>query len=103
MTAPVITLDAVNWASRFVEYVTEQALFLANAYSYENPFDEKCRKALRYISENGGKYKRGALIKRMHESSEVFGKIIETLIENGSIIAELAQGAVKRGCTYHLA
>ena len=36
VTAPVITLDAVNWASRFVEYVTEQALFLANAYSYEN-------------------------------------------------------------------
>ena len=103
VTDPVITLDAVNWASRFVEYVTEQALFLANAYSYENPFDEKCRKALRYISENGGKYKHGALLKRMHESSEVFGKIIETLIENGSIIAELAQGAVKRGCTYHLA
>ena len=54
VTAPVITLAAVNWASRFVEYVTEQALFLANAYSYENPFDEKCRKALRCISENGG-------------------------------------------------
>ena len=53
VTSPVITLDAVNWASRFVEYVTEQACFLANAYSYENPFDEKCRKALRCISENG--------------------------------------------------
>ena len=26
VTNPVITLDAVNWASRFEEYVTEQAL-----------------------------------------------------------------------------
>ena len=103
VTNPVITLDAVNWASRFVEYVTEQALFLANAYSYENPFDEKCRKALRYISENGGKYKHGALLKRMHESSEIFGKIIETLIENGSIIAEFTKNASKTACVYRLA
>ena len=103
VTSPVITLDAVNWASRFVEYVTEQALFLANAYSYENPFDEKCRKALRYISENGGKYKHGALLKRMHESSEVFGKIIETLIENGSIVADFAKSISKTACIYHLA
>ena len=85
---PVISADAVKWASRFVEYQINKTLFLTNAYSFENPFDEKCQKALRYIREAGGMYTHSALLKRMHESREVFRQIIETLKENGSIIAD---------------
>lgn len=102
VTNPIITLDAVNWASSFVTYATEQALFMANAYSYENSFDEKCHKAIRYIREHGGKYQHGALLKRMHESAEVFGKIIDTLIENGSIVAETVRNSSKSACIYRL-
>ncbi len=85
---PVISVNGVRWASQLVEYQINKTLFLTNSYTFENPFDEKCQKALRYIREAGGVYTHSALLKRMHESREVFRQIIDTLKENGSIIAE---------------
>ena len=35
--------------------------------TFENPFDEKCQKALRYIREAGGTYTHSTLLKRMQE------------------------------------
>ena len=85
---PVISVNGVKWASQLVEYQINKTLFLTNSYTFENPFDEKCQKALRYIREAGGVYTHSALLKRMHESREVFRQIIDTLKENGSIVAE---------------
>ena len=84
---PVISVDAVKWASQFVEYQINKTLFLTNSYTFENPFDEKCQKALRYIREAGGTSTHSALLKRMHESKDMFRQIIATLQENGSIVA----------------
>ena len=101
--SPIIDADAVRWASRFVEFLTEQTLFLTHSYSYENPFDEKCQKALRYIREAGGEYRHGALLKRMHESADVFHKIIDTLKENESIKVEVDPAATtKNALVYRL-
>ena len=100
--SPVIDADAVRWASRFVEFLTEQTLFLTHSYSYENPFDEKCQKALRYIREAGGEYRHGTLLKRMHESADVFRKIIDTLKENGSIIESTEMTDTKSSRVYCL-
>jgi cytosine/adenosine deaminase-related metal-dependent hydrolase len=86
---PIISVDAVKWASAFVEYVTDQMLFMVDNYSYENVFDEKCRKAVRYIREAGGRVAHGVLLKRMHEPKEVFKQIIETMEENGTITHEI--------------
>lgn len=86
---PVITVPGVKWAAAFVEHVTDQMLFMVDAYSFENTFDEKCRKAVRYIREARGRVAHGVLLKRMHESKEVFKQIIETLEENGTITHEL--------------
>ena len=98
---PVISADAVKWASRFVEYQINKTLFLTNAYSFENPFDEKCQKALRYIREAGGMYTHSTLLKRMHESREVFRQIIETLKDNGSITEDQADTGGKRPLVYY--
>ena len=100
--SPVIDLNAVLWASRFVEFLTEQTLFLTHSYSYENPFDEKCQKALRYIREAGGEYRHGALLKRLHESADVFRKIIDTLKENGSIVEIAEKTGNKSSRVYRL-
>ena len=86
---PVISVAGVRWAAAFVEHVTDQMLFMVDAYSFENTFDEKCRKAVRYIREARGRVAHGVLLKRMHESKEVFKQIIETLEENGTISHEL--------------
>jgi hypothetical protein len=83
---PIIDLECVEWAYKFVEFLTKQMLFLASTYSFENDFDEKCQKALRYMRESRGEYGHSALLKRMHESKELFEKIIDTLVENGSVI-----------------
>ncbi len=82
---PIIDLECVEWANRFVEFLTKQMLFLASTYSFENEFDEKCQKILRYLRESNGPCRRSALLKRSHESKELFEKIMETLVENGSV------------------
>ena len=98
---PVISVDAVKWASQFVEYQINKTLFLTNSYTFENPFDEKCQKALRYIREAGGTYTHSTLLKRMHESREVFRQIIETLKDNGSITEDQADTGGKRPLVYY--
>lgn len=102
-TSPVIDADAVSWAQQFVDFLTEQTLFLVNAYSYENPFDEKCQKALRYIREADGEYSHGKLLKRMHESKDMFGLIMTTLIENGTVVVDYKQTNTKSSKVYRLA
>ena len=72
---PVISVDAVKWASAFVEFVTDQMLWMVDNYSYESLFDEKCRKAVRYIRQAGGKMKHSDLLKQMHASKEEFKQI----------------------------
>ena len=100
---PVITEDGVAWAEEFVRFLTEQALFMAQRYSYENPFDEKCQKAVRYLTEAGGEYDHGALLKRMHESKETFQQIMDTLVESGSVVAEWHPTGGRTRKTYRLA
>ncbi|MGI6356750.1 MAG: bifunctional DNA primase/polymerase [Lentisphaeria bacterium] len=100
---PVITEEGVAWAEEFVRFLTEQALFMAQRYSYENPFDEKCQKAVRYLTEAGGEYDHGALLKRMHESKETFQQIMDTLVESGSVVAEWHPTGGRTRKTYRLA
>jgi hypothetical protein len=100
---PVITEEGVAWAEEFVRFLTEQALFMAQRYSYENPFDEKCQKAVRYLTEAGGECDHGALLKRMHESKETFQQIMDTLVESGSVLAEWHPTGGRTRKTYRLA
>lgn len=93
---PVITVEAVEWADAFVDFVTRQALFQMSSYSYENPFDEKCQKILRYIRAGGGSYGHAELLHRSHESKDMFEQIIETLTDSGIIASELVDTGGKR-------
>ena len=93
---PVITVEAVEWADAFVDFTTRQSLFQMSSYSYENPFDEKCQKIVRYIRAGGGSYGHAELLHRSHESKELFEKIIETLVDNGTIVSGLADTGGKR-------
>ena len=93
---PVVTADAVRWAEEFVDFTTRQSLFLVSSYSYENPFDEKKLKILRYIREHGGEYAHAGLLKRSHESKEMFGKLIDTLVDADEITFEMRDTGGKR-------
>ena len=99
---PLVTEESVAWAGEFTTFVTEQALFMAQRYSYENPFDEKCQKIVRYLTEAGGTYDHGALLKRSHESKETFQQIMDTLAESGSVTTEVGSSGGRARKVYRL-
>ena len=99
---PLVTLKGVGWAEEFVEHLTKQMLFMVDSYSYENIFDEKCQKIIRYLRSAGGKMGRGELLKRSHEPLDVFMKIIATLEENGTLTHSVEGEGNKRTQLYHL-
>ncbi len=83
--SPVISEKSVKWAWKFVDHLTRRMLYMADAYVYENVFDEKCQKALRYLRLAGGILSHSKLLHSIHESSDTLKKIIETLVEKQSI------------------
>jgi len=100
---PEISVGAVKWAAAFVEHITDQMLAMVDAYSFENQFDEKCRKAVRYIRQARGKIKHSDLLRSMHESREVFKQIMDTLIDNGTVTSDFVPTAGKTAQYYRLA
>ena len=86
---PVIFENAVKRGLLLWNMLLTKCFRWSIAYSYENLFDEKCCKAVRYIREAGGRVAHGVLLKRMHEPKEVFKQIIETMEENGTITHEI--------------
>lgn len=99
---PVITLKSVKWAWSFVEHLTRRMLFMADSYLYENVFDEKCKKVIRLLNTAGGRMKHGELLKKSHESLDIFKKIIETLMENGTITFDMESSRTKTAKVYVL-
>lgn len=100
--SPVITEKSVEWAWRFVDHLTRRMLFMAANYVYENVFDEKCQKVTRLLDAAGGRMRHSALLKKSHESLDVFKKVIETLMENGTISYEIDSGKTKPSKVYVL-
>lgn len=99
---PFISVAGVRWAVSFVDFLTEQMLYMVDAYSFENPFDEKSRKVLRYIVEAEKPIAHAVLLRKSHESAETLKQIIETLMENGSISLSIVGEGVKATRFYAL-
>ena len=99
---PLITEKSVKWAWKFVDHLTQRMLYMADAYVYENVFDEKCQRVLRFLDEAGGAMGHSALLRKSRESLDVFKKIIDTLRENGSIDIEIDKRKTKPAKVYQL-
>ena len=99
---PKITKDSVKWAWKFVDHLTRRMLFMAHSYIYENVFEEKCRKVIRALDEAGGSMGHSALLRKSHESNDVFKKVIETLYEAGNIDIDIDRGKTKPSKIYRL-
>jgi hypothetical protein len=99
---PFISITGIRWAASFVDFLTAQMLYMVDAYSFENPFDEKSRKVLRYIVEAEKPIAHAVLLKKSHESAETLKQVIETLIENGSITLSIAGEGAKATRFYAL-
>jgi hypothetical protein len=82
---PLITEKSVDWAFHFVEHLTKRMLFMADSYVYENVFDEKCQKVIRYLRQAGGTLQHSKLLNKTHESADILKKVIETLAEKQAV------------------
>ena len=85
-----------------MEHITDQMLNMVDEYSFENQFDEKCRKAVRYLRQAGGRMKHSQLLRNMHESKEVFKQIMDTLQENGTVTTDFIPTEGKTAKYYRL-
>ena len=74
----------------------------AHSYIYENVFEEKCRKVIRALDDAGGSMGHSALLRKSHESNDVFKKVIETLYEAGNIEIDIDRGKTKPSKIYRL-
>jgi hypothetical protein len=99
---PVITEKSVKWAWKFIDHLTRRMLYMADAYVYENVFDEKCQRVIRSLRDAGGISQHSKLLKRSKESLEVFKKIIETLKANGTIDSFIEQTKTRSAVCYRL-
>jgi hypothetical protein len=101
-TNPVISMEALGWAEAFVDHLTRQMLFMVSAYSFENQFDEICQNLVAIIRKRKGNVRHWKLLKDSRLSSEMFEKVIATLVDNRTIEAFDGPSKTKKGRFYRL-
>jgi len=101
-TQPEISVDAVRWASAFVEHQIQRMLYMANQYVSTNDFDAECKKALRYLirSKHSGKedwypMPDWRLRRHMATSPSTYDNIIEALTKQKRILFQTIEGSTK--------
>ena len=85
---PVITIDGVNWAWRFIEHMTRRMLFMASMFVADTDFDEQAMKVIRLVRQKRGRISHGKLLRNSHLDKDAFKRVVETLIESGTLRKE---------------
>jgi hypothetical protein len=84
--APLIGVEAVEWATEFMGYQVERMIHQAGSHVAENPFHDKMLKVKRIIGEaENQRMTRTELIRRMRIEKKVLDSIVETMHESGII------------------
>ena len=85
---PVITIDGVNWAWRFIEHMTRRMLFMASMFVADTDFDAQAKKVIRLVRQKRGRISHGKLLRNSHLDKDAFKRVVETLIESGTLHKE---------------
>ncbi len=100
---PIITADAANWASHFVDHQTRRMLYMAVGHVAENEFHAECLKALRKLREAPDKtLPHSTLLKRMKMDAKKFRELTGTLIESRQVVKEEVSTQGRTGLVYRL-
>ena len=84
----VITIDGVNWAWRFIEHMTRRMLFMASMFVADTDFDAQAMKVIRLVRQKRGRISHGKLLRNSHLDKDAFKRVVETLIESGTLRKE---------------
>lgn len=85
---PVITIDGVNWAWRFIEHMTRRMLFMASMFVADTDFDAQAMKLVRLVRQKHGRISHGKLLRNSHLDKDAFKRVVETLVESGTLRKE---------------
>lgn len=88
---PVITIDGVNWAWRFIEHMTRRMLFMASMFVADTDFDAQAMKVIRLVRQKRGRISHGKLLRNSHLDKDAFKRVVETLIESGTLRKEFGE------------
>jgi hypothetical protein len=101
-TQPVISVDAVRWASAFVEHQVQRMLYMAYQYVSTNEFDAVCKKALRYLRrcQESGKQRLyptpdWRLRRQLATSPNMYDSVLEALRKQKRILFQTVEGSTK--------
>ena len=101
--SPVITIDAVRWATEFAMHQTRRQLFLAGVHVADNPFHAECLKLLKILRERPGKtMARRELMRAMRCKAADFDQVIGTLTQWGEIDMVSIPSATKPATGYQI-
>ena len=83
---PMITLEAVEWASTFMKVQCTRMLWMATQHVSDNPFHASCLRAMKKIREaKDGQIDHSVLLKRMKTDSKTLSAITQTLVQQGDL------------------
>ena len=89
VSAPVITVEAVDWAYRLVFHATRRMLFQAGLYVYDTEFDRQVKNVRQKIlSKGNGRLSYRALLRSIHMHKDEVMRIIDTMTARGEIETE---------------
>jgi hypothetical protein len=88
---PLMDVDAVDWAWRFVDHMTRRMLFMAGLFVADTEYESLSMKLLRGVKAHGGRISHGALLRNSHIDRDSFKRIADTLVESGRIKKEYGQ------------
>jgi hypothetical protein len=100
---PVISRNAVAWASAFIQHQTRRMLFMAAQHVAESEFDANCLKLIRKLrGAEDHTLDHSKLLKRMKMDCRSFQELVTTLIQRGDVEVITASTAGRPNTKYRL-
>jgi hypothetical protein len=88
---PLMDVDAVEWAWRFVDHMTRRMLYMASMFVTNSEFEAQSMSIVRKIREKSGRISHGMLLRNSHLDKDAFKRAIDTLAESGMVKKEFGQ------------
>ena len=89
---PLISTDAITWATKFVTHITKAMLFEAQFHVAEGKFDALVKRFIGLLTKHGGSLDRRRLLQSLHIDHITFHRIVTTLLLCDTIIEETECG-----------
>jgi len=88
---PMMDVDAVDWAWKFVDHMTRRMLYMAGLFVADTEYEAMSMKLIRGVKASGGRVSHGALLRNSHIDRDSFKRIADTLVESGRLKKEFGQ------------